>query len=319
MLERLPTELISLVVDATSTGAWERKALLDSLSSVNKSYRCALRPLRESIVHVPKAAVIPLFRLWPAATRKRWTLSLSVLAIRPTVSRFSLRDYSRLLSILPKIKHIYLQRVEDSYYSDVYGRFCPCRMWFELNSFNPFKQCLSLSLSQSQWRFLPSLETARFKLRRLRLDLLPKISTDFVNQLDAAQVDFCRPSNVEPSGVRQIGSSSTPVLFSINTPSFFPYLCPKLECMKYLHVQSQDGWEVDRLLRILPGLKAVSWETSDPRVSIKDLESPDHPFPEITKQNIKRKSVGLFAAGSGDDDYVDSGFLRFLDSREPRS
>ena len=89
--------------------------------------------------------------------------------------------------------------------------------------------------------------------------------------------------------------------------------------MKYLHVQSQDGWEVDRLLRILPGLKAVSWETSDPRVSIKDLESPDHPFPEITKQNIKRKSVGLFAAGSGDDDYVDSGVLRFLDSREPRS
>lgn len=70
MLERLPTELISLVVDATSTGAWERKALLDSFSSVNKSYRCALRPLRESIVHVPKAAVIPLFRLWPAATRK---------------------------------------------------------------------------------------------------------------------------------------------------------------------------------------------------------------------------------------------------------
>lgn len=251
-------------------------------------------------------------------------------------------------------------------------------MWFVLNSFNPFKrtsitlgspteylcidntaqaECLSLSLLQSQWQFLPSLETASFKLRRLRLDLVladcgpgsdkgwgagleqflttrylpclrilrllcrqtPKISTDFVNQLDAAQIDFCRPSDVESSGVRQIGPFSTPVLFSIDTPSFFPFLGPKVECMKYVHVQSQDGWEVNRLLRILPGLKAVSWETSDPRASIQALESPDHPFPELTKQNIKRKSIGLFAAGLGDDDFVDFAFLRFLDSCEPRS
>ncbi|TKA55045.1 hypothetical protein B0A53_02520 [Rhodotorula sp. CCFEE 5036] len=233
MLERLPTELISLVIDATSTGAWERKALLDSLSLVSKSYRIALRPLRESIVHVPRAAIIPLLRLWPAATRKAAdTVFIGSSDQAAGLEPFSLRDYSRLLSILPKIKHIYT----------------------------------------------------------------PKISTDFVNQLDAAQIDFCRPSDVESSGVRQI-----------------------VECMKYVHVQSQDGWEVNRLLRILPGLKAVSWETSDPRASIQALESPDHPFPELTKQNIKRKSIGLFAAGLGDDDFVDFAFLRFLDSCEPRS
>lgn len=112
MLERLPTELISLVIDATSTGAWERKALLDSLSLVSKSYRIALRPLRESIVHVPRAAIIPLLRLWPAATRKAAdTVFIGSSDQAADLEPFSLRDYSRLLSILPKIKHIYVQRV----------------------------------------------------------------------------------------------------------------------------------------------------------------------------------------------------------------
>ncbi|KAG0659500.1 hypothetical protein C6P46_005137 [Rhodotorula mucilaginosa] len=352
MLERLPTELISLVIDATSTGAWERKALLDSLSLVSKSYRIALRPLRESIVHVPRAAIIPLLRLWPAATRKAAdTVFIGSSDQAAGLEPFSLRDYSRLLSILPKIKHIYFNPFKRT--SITLGS--PTEYLCFDNTAQA--ECLSLSLLQSQWQFLPSLETARFKLRRLRLDLVladcgpgsdkgwgagleqflttrylpclrilrllcrqtPKISTDFVNQLDAAQIDFCRPSDVESSGVRQIGPFSTPVLFSIDTPSFFPFLGPKVECMKYVHVQSQDGWEVNRLLRILPGLKAVSWETSDPRASIQALESPDHPFPELTKQNIKRKSIGLFAAGLGDDDFVDFAFLRFLDSCEPRS
>lgn len=140
MLDRFPTELITLIVDATSTSVWERKALIDSLSSVCTSYRIAMRPLRESIVHVPKAAVIPLLRSWPSARRKAVdTVFVGTDDQAKALEPFSIRDYSRLLSILPKIKHIYLQRVEDQFEWPK-KQFCPCRMWFELNSFNPFRR-----------------------------------------------------------------------------------------------------------------------------------------------------------------------------------
>ena len=118
MLDRFPTELITLIIDATSTGAWQRKALVDGLSAVSKSYRSAMRPLREAFVHVPNASVIPLLRRWPTATRK----AVDTVFVGPddqadALEPFSLRDFSRLFSILPNIKYIYLQRVEESLYS----------------------------------------------------------------------------------------------------------------------------------------------------------------------------------------------------------
>ena len=141
MLDRFSTELITLIIDATLTNAWERKALIDSLSSVCTSHRTALRPLREGVVHVPKAAVIPSLRSWSAAKRKAVA---TVLAGPSDGSRplepFSLRDYSRLLSILPNVKSIYLQRVQDSHYSRSDKRFYSRKMGFDLNSSNPFKR-----------------------------------------------------------------------------------------------------------------------------------------------------------------------------------
>ena len=139
MLDRFPTELISLVIDATSPSVWQRKALIDSLSSVSKSYRFILRPLRESIVHVPKAAIIPTLRSWPAATRK------VVVTVLAGPSRrfgppefFSLQDYARLLSLLPNVKCIHLQRAADHCVIDSY--VYPRRMSFELTSSNPFRR-----------------------------------------------------------------------------------------------------------------------------------------------------------------------------------
>ncbi|GAA5966320.1 hypothetical protein JCM8115_004829 [Rhodotorula mucilaginosa] len=143
-------------------------------------------------------------------------------------------------------------------------------------------------------------------------------STTFVNQLDAAQIDFCPTAQIDYSGVRDIGLFSKPVLFSFDPESFLPYLGPAIQGITYVHMRSQNIWQVDSLLEDLPNLKAIGYETSDPRVSIKDIESPDHPF-AFARQQIKDRSIQLFAPGSEDDDFVDSGFLRFLEPRKPRS
>lgn len=139
MLDRFPTEMILLVIDATSSGAWQRKAMLEILSLVSKAYRSALRPLRESVVHVPKASVIPLLRSWPSAARKAVvTVLVGTNDQAKALERFSLRDYSRLLSVLPHVKYIYLQRVDEGYSHG--EQLASKRMWFELNASNPFKR-----------------------------------------------------------------------------------------------------------------------------------------------------------------------------------
>ncbi|TKA50500.1 hypothetical protein B0A53_06218 [Rhodotorula sp. CCFEE 5036] len=355
MLDRFPTELITLIIDVTSTSAWQRKALIDSLSSVSKRYRRVMRPLRESIVHVPRADVIPTLRSWPPARRKAVvTVTVGTDDHAQALEPFNLRDYSRLLSILPHVKHVYVRRVQESHYYNFLNSLSYQQMWFEMISSNPFRQCLSLCVRQARWRFPPTLESARFKLHRLRLELvltdpdsgddedwgagleqflttqclpclrelrlfcrqLPKISTDFINQLEAAQVDFCRTANVESSGIRQMGPFSAPVLFSFD-PLFLTYRGPKVQGIVYAHVRSQYIW-LHMLLQDLPNLKAIGYSTLDPTVDFKNLELPGHPF-AFAKQQIKSRSIELFAPGSGDDDFVNAGFLDFLRSRGPQT
>lgn len=137
MLDRLPTELISLVIDATSTRVWQRKALLDSMSSVSKSYRFAMRPLRERIVHVPRAAVIPLLHSWRTSTRE----AVDTVLIGPSdwhkaLEPFGLPDYSALLSNLPNVKHVYLRRVLSQ-------QSASRRVWLETHSSKPFRRELA--------------------------------------------------------------------------------------------------------------------------------------------------------------------------------
>lgn len=139
-------------------------------------------------------------------------------------------------------------------------------------------ECLSLSLRESLWHFPPTLETAHFNLRRLRLDLgvtepfgepdgwgsgveqflttqrlpclrelrlscrrLPKISTDFINQLYIAQIDFLGARDVEDilGGVRQIGPFSAPVLFSFDVGSFYPYRGPGVQGIAFVHLRTR--------------------------------------------------------------------------------
>ena len=141
MLDRFPTELITLTVDATSSDAWERKPVIDSLSLVCTSYRIATRPLWESTVHVPRAAVIPLLRSWPAARRKAVvTVFVGTDNQAQALEPFTLRDYSRLLSILPHVKHVYVRHVQESHYYNFYDLLSYQQMWFEMISSNPFRR-----------------------------------------------------------------------------------------------------------------------------------------------------------------------------------
>lgn len=146
MLDRLPTELISLVIDATSACVWQRKDTIDCLSSVSTTYRFVLRPLRESIVHVPRAAVISRLESWPMATREAVvTVLIGTSDWHKDIEPFDLRDYSRLLANLPNVKHVYLQRVQGSRQfrqSNLSQQPHPRRMWFDSNSSNPFRRAL---------------------------------------------------------------------------------------------------------------------------------------------------------------------------------
>lgn len=128
---------------------------------------------------------------------------------------------------------------------------------------SPRAECFSLSLHQSLWHFPPALESARFKLRRLRLELFLKdpgpggdegrgagleqflttqclpclrelrlscsrilaMSTDFLNQLHAVQIDQPDLADNEHNlgRLRQIDPDSTPVLISFVIGREFPY------------------------------------------------------------------------------------------------
>ncbi|GAA5861787.1 hypothetical protein JCM3774_001302 [Rhodotorula dairenensis] len=113
MLDRLPTELISLIIDGASAVGWQRKTLLDALSTVSKTYRLALRPLRDRTVHVPRAAVIPVLRTWPAVKRQAVdTLFVGPAQLNGPIEPFRNEDYTRLMAMLPNVKYVYSRRVQ---------------------------------------------------------------------------------------------------------------------------------------------------------------------------------------------------------------
>lgn len=220
-------------------------------------------------------------------------------------------------------------------------------------------ECLSLSLLQSQWHFPPTIETTSFKLRRLCLDFaatepgaaansgwgpgleqfltwqrlpclrelrischrLPRLSADFVDQLHAAQIDFPQPADFEYSfdGEHQIGPFSTPVLFSFDMGFFHPFRGPEIKGITFAHLRIWDASELSKVVKLLPDLKYLKCTKLRSSTVTGDLDSHEDASIADTLKYLEERSIELPDADSGEDDFVDSGFLDFLKSRGPRS
>lgn len=221
-------------------------------------------------------------------------------------------------------------------------------------------ECLSLCVLYSHWYFPPTIETARFKLRQLRLDFisgergvgafqgwgegleqfltkqrlpclreirlschrLPKLSADFINQLDAAEFNFPAPVNIEQSlgGAQQIGPFATPVLFSFDMERFPEYQhWPCVRGIAFAHLQLWDVWDLNEIVQLLPDLKALSFEAWAPDLITSHRESLDRFFDSAETELVKDRPIEFFGAEAKDDQFVNAGFLDFLRSRGPRS
>lgn len=158
-------------------------------------------------------------------------------------------------------------------------------------------------------------------LRELRVSCwrLPTLSADFINQLHMAQVDFPYVVDIEHDygDLRQLDATYTQVLTSFDTTSCYliPYFGRSIRNTVYAHLRTRDAGELSTIVRRLPDLKALSFKISSPPITTRDLDTLDKPEVADTLSYLKTRSIELIAAGSDNDDFVDSGFLRFLDSR----
>lgn len=74
MLDRLPPELIALVIDFMNLSAWKRLQTLKALGLVSKSYWAAMRVIRERILFLPSTRAVSAVAdvcAWPASRRQR--------------------------------------------------------------------------------------------------------------------------------------------------------------------------------------------------------------------------------------------------------
>lgn len=141
-------------------------------------------------------------------------------------------------------------------------------------------------------RCLPCLRELRISCRQL-----PTISTDFINQLDAAQVDFCRTADVETSGVQQLSPSSAPVLISFDAPFFYPSSFKQnVEGVTFARVRAAHPWNLGLAIKRMPQLKALSFQIAYPEVSTNDSDSLSHRFSSDMFKRIQGNPVELFGA-----------------------
>lgn len=143
MLDRLPTELIELVIDAAAASIWTRKATIDRLGLVNKSYRAVTRPLRIRIVQVTGAEGIVELRSWPAWARKSVeTVLIGTNEPGRDRTRLFEADINRLMALLPQVKAVFMEGLEGCYRSKLANTDKSTKLWFELEHGNPFRSKL---------------------------------------------------------------------------------------------------------------------------------------------------------------------------------
>lgn len=99
------------------------------------------------------------------------------------------------------------------------------------------------------------------------------------------------------------------MLFSFDVISFHPYRRPKIQGIAFVHLRTRGIWETDSAIRLLPDLQALSGERVVPGLG-----------PDVTEGTAytKQMSIEIFSAGSENDDFVESGFKDFLNSRRAR-
>lgn len=89
--------------------------------------------------------------------------------------------------------------------------------------------------------------------------------------------------------------------------------------VQYAHLRAEIPWDLGLAVRFLPQLRGLSFQIWDPEISTNEVVSLDHRFALDTIKRVEDGPIELFVAEPGNDDFVDSGFLRFLDSRRTRS
>ncbi|POY73756.1 hypothetical protein BMF94_3294 [Rhodotorula taiwanensis] len=238
MLDRLPTELLELVVDATSHSIWSRKATLDSLSLVNKSCRRLVVAQSVRIVRVHHASAIEIIKKWPA-TRRKLVTTLLVGSYRPGDPAVLLPHpipalgMQRLLAALPNARQIFLRNVH----------------------FSP--QCHSLSSVYVPTSFRDTVDTCRFSLRLLRLDLTLAIQLDLV-----PHVAHCVISG------RAFIETRTPILWNFHPPPDYTFGGIVAQHIAHLEIPTRR-WET-LVAAKLPRLESI-FCTDDGRRSLLSL------------------------------------------------
>ncbi|GAA5982031.1 hypothetical protein JCM10908_004711 [Rhodotorula pacifica] len=348
MLDRLPTELVTVILEATSATIWQRKATLDRLGVVCKRFRIAVQPLANRIVHVPNPKAISILRSWPATKRR---LIDTVLVGTDDQSEnsipFDYRDLTRLFANLPAAKNVFFRQLQvHPAVSTAIG--------FGLVDSYPVKNCHSLSVRQSELKFEPTLERILFHLRHLRLDLghvpaavppgyarpgpeqiMPKHlpflqslrfsspgvfdpSHELLEQLKVAQIDLTPRGiiNMNFDRLRELASLSTPVLFSFGAG--FPLPGPSglaAAAIKYSHLEAQSDVLISSLIKNLPNLKALSIKNRLNRTTTTNPDPLAYPGLPSTMDEVNRRSIALFGGGGNTDDggdFIDTGFTDYL-------
>ncbi|POY73806.1 hypothetical protein BMF94_3347 [Rhodotorula taiwanensis] len=219
MRDRLPTELVSLIITAAfQPTAWRRKALLDKLGLVCKSWRRFALVLAQETLEIDRASAVEVVCKWPAARRE---LIKTVLVGKEMHSReehddgFSTVVLDRLLFALPILEHAYMQNL-DYTQAGIAVRVAPgCQA----------QKLRSLSICDAEIKILPAVDSAPLAVRRLRvqvnttqnLDNLERLlrATSFPHlELLRLSSDTCLLALIVWQPDHRMFKTTTPTLFS---------------------------------------------------------------------------------------------------------
>lgn len=91
---------------------------------------------------------------------------------------------------------------------------------------------------------------------------------------------------------------------------------PTVPGVAYLHLQEFYIWYLGDIIQIFPDLKAI-FGASDPELSTSHPELISYGIQCL--KYLEDRRIKLFGAKCDDDSFVNSDFLDFINSREPRS
>lgn len=99
---------------------------------------------------------------------------------------------------------------------------------------------------------------------------------------------------------------------------FHPFRGPEVKGITFAHLRIWDASELSKVVPLLPDLHYLKFTKLRSSTVTSDADSREDASVADTLNCLKERSVELSDAGSGEDDFVDSGFLDFLKGRGPR-